>query len=63
MARNPRADQIGMGGRMLSVQVGGSSRITQTYPLFAQNLPMMSDLSRFRSVSLNGMRVRIVSYD
>ena len=26
MARNPRADQIGMGGRMLSVQVGGSSR-------------------------------------
>ena len=29
MARNPRADQIGMGGRMLSVQVGGSSRNAQ----------------------------------
>ena len=29
MPRNPRADQIGMGGRMLSVQVGGSSRNTQ----------------------------------
>ncbi len=25
MARNPRADQIGMGGRMLSVQVGGKA--------------------------------------
>ena len=29
MPRNPRADQIGMGGRMLSVQVGGSSRNAQ----------------------------------
>ena len=31
MARNPRADQIGMGGRMLSVQVGGSSRNAQAF--------------------------------
>ena len=29
IARNPRADQIGMGGRMSSVQGGGSSRNVQ----------------------------------
>jgi hypothetical protein len=29
MPRNPRPDQIGMGGRMLSVQVAGSPRNTQ----------------------------------
>ena len=29
MPRNPRPDQIGMGGRILSVQVAGSPRNTQ----------------------------------
>ena len=32
MPRNPRPDQIGMGGRMLSVQVAGSPRNTHLTP-------------------------------
>jgi len=32
MPRNPQPDQIGMGGRILSVQVAGSPRNTQRTP-------------------------------
>ena len=38
MPRNPRPDQIGMGGRMLSVQVAGSPRNTHMVSLISMKL-------------------------